>query len=50
MRRSSAFNTARIDHLYALYPNQFDTSYGDLSDLNSIERNIENLNLMKFII
>ena len=41
MRRSSAFNTARIDHLYALYPNQFDTSYGDLSDLNSIERNIE---------
>jgi len=41
MRRSSAFNTARIDHLYSLYPNQFDTSYGDLSDLNSIERNIE---------
>ena len=41
MRRSSSFNTARIDHLYGLYPNQFDTSYGDLSDLNSIERNIE---------
>ena len=41
MRRTSAFNTARIDHLYKLYPDNFDTSYGDLSDLNSIERNIE---------
>ncbi len=41
MRRSSSFNTARIDHLYKLYPNKFDTSYGDLSDLNSIERNLE---------
>ena len=41
MRRTSAFNTARIDHLYKLYPGNFDTSYGDLSDLNSIERNIE---------
>ena len=41
MRRSSSFNTARIDHLYKLYPDKFDTSYGDLSDLNSIERNLE---------
>ena len=41
MRRTSTFNTARIDHLYKLYPDNFDTSYGDLSDLNSIERNIE---------
>ena len=41
MRRSSAFNTARIDHLYKSHPDNFDTSYGDLSDLNSIERNIE---------
>ena len=41
MRRTSAFNTARIDHLYKLYSDNFDTSYGDLSDLNSIERNIE---------
>lgn len=41
MRRSSAFNTARIDHLYKSHPDSFDTSYGDLSDLNSIERNIE---------
>ena len=41
MRRSSSFNTARIDHLYKLYPNKFDTSYGDLADLNSIERNLE---------
>ena len=41
MRRSSAFNTARIDHLYKQYPDNFDTSYGDLTDLYSIERNIE---------
>ena len=41
MRRSSAFNTARIDHLYKKYPNNFDTSYGDLTDLYSIEKNIE---------
>ncbi len=41
MRRSSSFNTARIDHLYKIYPDRFDTSYGDLSDLNSIERNLE---------
>ena len=43
MRRSSSFNTARIDHLYKLYPNKFDTSYGDLSDLNSIERNLKKI-------
>ena len=41
MRRSSAFNTARIDHLYKKYPDNFDTSYGDLTDLYSIEKNIE---------
>ena len=41
MRRSSAFNTARIDHLYKKYPDRFDTSYGDLTDLYSIEKNIE---------
>lgn len=42
MRRSSTFNTSRIDHLYKDYPlDQFDTSYGDLMDINSIERNID---------
>ncbi len=42
MRRSSTFNTSRIDHLYKQYPlDQFDTSYGDLMDINSIERNID---------
>ena len=43
MRRSSNFNTSRIDHLYNNYSlEEFDTSYGDLTDINSIERNIEN--------
>ena len=36
MRRSSSFNTSRIDHLYKKYKNNFDTEYGDLMDDSSI--------------
>ena len=41
MRRSSDFNTSRIDHLYKLYPKRFDTEYGDLEDESSINRLIK---------
>ena len=42
MRRLSLFNTERIDHLYKKYPlNMFDTKYGDLIDVSSIRKNIE---------
>ena len=36
MRRSSSFNTNRIDHLYKNYKSNFDTEYGDLMDDSSI--------------
>ncbi|WP_440691114.1 GDP-mannose 4,6-dehydratase [Candidatus Pelagibacter sp. HIMB1782] len=36
MRRSSSFNTSRIDHLYKKFKNNFDTEYGDLMDDSSI--------------
>ena len=38
MRRSSVFNTERIDHLYIKFPKNFDTEYGDLMDEGSIYR------------
>jgi GDPmannose 4,6-dehydratase len=43
-RRSSSFNTERIDHLYDVpeYPD-FETLYGDLSDSSSISRIIEKI-------
>ena len=41
MRRSSSFNTSRIDHIYESYPDNFDTKYGDLTDVNSLKRNID---------
>jgi len=42
MRRLSLFNTERIDHLYKKYPlKRFDTAYGDLIDVNSLRKNIE---------
>ena len=36
MRRTSAFNTERIDHLYKRYPKKFFVKYGDLLDTKSI--------------
>ena len=36
MRRTSAFNTDRIDHLYKKYPKHFFLKYGDLLDAKSI--------------
>ena len=41
-RRSSSFNTERIEHLYLSHPKMFDTCYGDLIDGNSLRRSIEN--------
>ena len=42
MRRSSLFNTSRIDHLYKNYNrDRFDTSYGDLTDPVSIANIID---------
>ena len=37
MRRSSIFNTERIDHIYKKYPKRFHTIYGDLTDVYSID-------------
>ena len=37
MRRSSIFNTERIDHIYKKYPKRFYTIYGDLTDVYSID-------------
>jgi GDPmannose 4,6-dehydratase len=37
MRRSSIFNTERIDHIYKQYPKRFNTVYGDLTDVYSID-------------
>ncbi len=37
MRRSSIFNTERIDHIYKKYPRRFYTIYGDLTDVYSID-------------
>ncbi len=43
-RRSSSFNTERIDHLYDVpkYP-QFKTVYGDLTDASSLSRIIDKI-------
>ena len=42
MRRLSLFNTERIDHLYKKYPlTVFDTRYGDLVDVSSLRKNVE---------
>jgi GDPmannose 4,6-dehydratase len=39
-RRSSSFNTARIDHIYET--ENFDTEYGDLTDSSSVNKIIRN--------
>lgn len=41
MRRSSVFNTQRIDPIYSQYPLNFKTVYGDLLDVNSLIRIID---------
>ena len=52
-RRSSSFNTSRIDHLYQ-EPHEsnpkFILHYGDLTDSTNIFNLQKKLNLMKFII
>ena len=52
-RRSSSFNTDRIDHLYQdphKSNRDFILHYGDLSDATSILNIIKKLNPMKYII
>src|SRR3974390_3393261 len=44
IRRSSSFNTARIDHLYsdtAIFDRRFFTHYGDLTDSSNLNRILE---------
>lgn len=44
IRRSSSFNTARIDHLYSntkIFDQQFFTHYGDLTDSSNLNRILE---------
>ena len=52
-RRSSSFNTSRIDHLYQ-DPHEkgarFILHYGDLTDSTNLIRIIQKLNQMRFII
>ena len=52
-RRSSSFNTQRIDHLYE-DPHEsnlrFKLHYGDLTDSTNIIRIIQSIELMRFII
>jgi GDPmannose 4,6-dehydratase len=46
IRRSSSFNTARIDHLYSdksIYGNKLFLHYGDLSDSSNIARLVEKI-------
>ena len=51
-RKSSSFNTSRIDHIYEnnRYNNKFFLHYGDLLDPNSLTKIIKRLSLMKSII
>ena len=44
MRRSSVFNTERIDHLYKKYPKKFSTVYGDLLDVYNIDEVLKSIN------
>jgi GDPmannose 4,6-dehydratase len=44
IRRSSSFNTARVDHLYSnaeIFDRQFFTHYGDLTDSSNLNRILE---------
>ncbi|MBA4392818.1 MAG: GDP-mannose 4,6-dehydratase [Desulfobacca sp.] len=44
IRRSSSFNTARLDHLYGdsdIFDRQFFTHYGDLTDSSNLNRILE---------
>lgn len=41
MRRTSSFNTERIDKLYKLFPKKFTTKYGDILDVKSITNIID---------
>ena len=41
MRRSSVFNTERIDHIYKEYPKTFQTVYGDLTDVYNMHQVLE---------
>jgi GDPmannose 4,6-dehydratase len=44
IRRSSSFNTARLDHIYSdteIYDRQFFTHYGDLTDSSNLNRILE---------
>ena len=46
IRRSSSFNTARIDHLYnnpKIYDKRFVTHYGDLTDSSNLNRILEKI-------
>ncbi len=45
IRRSSSFNTSRIDHIYnnTLYGNVFKLHYGDLTDSSNINRLLEKI-------
>ena len=51
-RRSSSFNTSRIDHIYQDIheDSRFRLYYGDLSDSSNLIRLIHESNRMKFII
>ena len=52
MRRSSVFNTERIDHLNNEFEKKgiFNTHYADLTDTSSLRNIIQKLNQMNFII
>ena len=51
-RKSSSFNTERINDLYKQYENknEFKLIYGDLTDSLSVNSIIEKINLTKYII
>ncbi|OPZ63198.1 MAG: GDP-mannose 4,6-dehydratase [Candidatus Aerophobetes bacterium ADurb.Bin490] len=52
MRRSSAFNTERIDHLMdneEIMNKKLFMYYGDLADGTNLSRLLEKINLMKYI-
>lgn len=53
IRRSSSFNTGRIDHLYAdknILDKKLFLHYGDLVDTSNLNRLLKKFNPMKFII
>ncbi len=53
IRRSSSFNTFRIDHIYNnpdYLNSRFFLHYGDLTDSSNLNRLVERISLPKFII